>query len=112
MKKQLNIEIGRRIRKCRESLGYSREALAEKADLSNSFLGTIELGSGSFTAESLIKLCSALGISADYILFGKDETDDLSTINAMLSALEPEYIPYVERMLGLYIQAIHYSKNK
>ena len=64
MKKQLNVEIGGRIRKCRETLGYSRETLAEKAELANSFIGTIELGSGSFTAESLIKLCRALGTSA------------------------------------------------
>ena len=112
MKKQLKIEIVKRIRMCRESLGYSREALAEKADLSNSFLGTIELGSGSFTAESLIKLCSALGVSADYILFGRNTTDNLSTIHAMLSALEPEYIPYVEQMLNLYIKSLHHSKNK
>ncbi|CAN4043204.1 hypothetical protein BBBGCB_BBBGCB_11455, partial [Dysosmobacter welbionis] len=70
LKKQLNVEIGGRIRKTREALGYSREALAEKADLATSFIGTIELGTGSFTAESLIKLCHALGTSADYILFG------------------------------------------
>ena len=56
MKKQLNVEIGGRIRKTREALGYSRETLAEKADLASSFIGTIELGAGSFTAETLIKL--------------------------------------------------------
>ena len=111
MKKQLNIEIGGRIRKCRENLGYSRETLAEKADLASSFLGTIELGSGSFTAESLVKLCHALGVSADYILFGKEEQGDLSTINAMLSGVSPEYLPYVEGMLRSYIKAITIVKN-
>ena len=104
MKKQFNIEIGGRIRKCREALGYSRETLAEKADLARSFLGTIELGS--FTAESLVKICHALGVSADYILFGKEEHGDLSTVNAMLSGLDPEYLPYVEEMLRSYIKAI------
>ena len=43
MKKQFNVEVGGRIRKAREALGYSREALAEKADLASSFLGTINL---------------------------------------------------------------------
>jgi transcriptional regulator with XRE-family HTH domain len=106
LKKQLNIEIGGRIRKCRENLGYSRETLAEKADLASSFLGTIELGAGSFTAESLVKICHALGVSADYILFGKEKQGDLSNVNAMLSGLDPEYIPYVEEMLRSYIKAI------
>ena len=106
MKKQLNVEIGRRIWKSRETIGYTRETLAEKANLAASFLGTIELGSGSFTAESLIKICRALNVSADYILFGREEQSDLSSINAMLSGLEPAYIPYVEDMLSSYIRAI------
>ncbi len=110
LKKQCNIEIGGRIRKQREFLGYSREALAEKADLAASFLATIELGSGSFTAESLIKLCRALGISADYILFGKEE-GDLSKIYAMLSSLDPIYLPYIEQMLYSYIQSVQLSQN-
>ena len=111
MKKQLNVEIGGRIRKSREALGYSREALAEKADLASSFLGTIELGLGSFTADSLVKLCRALGVSADYILFGKEEQGDFSTIHAMLSGLDAEYLPYVEEMLRSYIKAITIVKK-
>lgn len=111
MKKQLNVEIGGRVRKSRETLGLSREALAEKADLASSFLGTIELGSGSFTAESLIKLCRALGVSADFILFGIEEQGDLSAIHSMLSGLKPEYIPYVEKLLSAYIQSINLSSK-
>lgn len=111
MKKQLNVEIGARIRKCRETLGYSRETLAEKAELASSFLGTIELGSGSFTAESLIKLCRALGTSADYILFGTEKQGDLTAINAMLSGLSPEYIPYVEELLAAYMKSIQLSNR-
>lgn len=111
MKKQLNVEIGGRIRRCREALGYSRETLAEKADLANSFIGTIELGTGSFTAESLIKLCRALNVSADYILFGKEQQTDLSTITAMLSGLDAAYIPYVEELLRAYIKSITHVKQ-
>ena len=59
-----------------------------------------------YCAESLVKICHALGVSADYILFGKEEHGDLSTVNAMLSGLDPEYLPYVEEMLRSYIKAI------
>lgn len=111
MKKQLNIEIGRRIRGCREALGYSREALAEKADLAASFIGTIELGAGSFTAETLIKLCRALNVSADYILFGEEKQTGLSAINAMLSGLDPAYIPFVEEILSAYIRSVLHAKQ-
>lgn len=111
MKKQLNVEIGYRIRRQREALGLSREALAEKADMATSFLGKIELGSGSFTAESLIKLCNALGVTADYILFGSENHGDLTTINAMLSGLEAKYIPETEALLSAYIKSIMLSKE-
>ena len=93
MKKQLNVEIGGRIRKTREALGYSRETLAEKADLASSFIGTIELGAGSFTAETLIKLCRALGTSADYILFGREEQGDLPPSMPCFPVSIPDIFP-------------------
>ena len=111
MKKALNMEIGSRIRKCREALGYSRETLAEKSDLATSFIRTIELGSGSFSAESLIKLCKALGTSADYILFGEKTDSDLSVIYGMLSGLDPQYIPFVEQMLSAYVRSLTLTKS-
>ena len=37
-------EIGLRIRRQREALGYSRERLAELSEISNSFLSDIERG--------------------------------------------------------------------
>lgn len=106
-KKVVDKEIGLRIRSCRDALGYSREILSEKAELSNSFLSSIELGTGSCTAEYLQRLCKALGVSADYILYGSENKGDLTQINAMLSGLDPEYIPYVEQLLSAFLTAIH-----
>lgn len=105
-KKTLDTEIGQRIRNSREALGYSRETLSEKAELSNSFLSSIELGTGSCTAEYLKRLCRALGVSADYILFGRQEQSDLTAINAMLSGLDAKYIPHLEELLAAYIKSI------
>ena len=112
MKKAINIEIGARVRKCRELLGYSREALSERADLANSFIGSIELGTASFTAETLTKLCHALGVSADFILFGEKNYGDLTNINAMLSGLDEKYIPELEALLGAYIRTITLSREQ
>ncbi len=102
----MNIEIGSRVRKSRERLGYSREALAEKAELATSFIGSIELGTGSFSAESLIKLCKTLSVSADYILFGLEQPTDLSEIASMLSGLDPKYLPQLQELLSAYLKTI------
>lgn len=110
-KKTVDVEIGQRIRRSREALGYSRETLSDKAELSNSFLSAIELGTGSCTAEYLQRLCRALGVSADYILFGIERQGDLTLIHAMLSGLDPQYLPLVEQLLSVYVQSISLSKE-
>lgn len=110
-KQEFNKVVGGRIRKHREDLGYSRETFAEKAELAVSFVSRIEQGNASFTADSMRKLCYALGVSADYILFGTEAHGDLTTINAMLSGVEPDYIPLVEQLLSAYIKSIQLSKK-
>lgn len=64
-------EMGSRIRKQRESLGYTREQLAEKLDVSAKFCSDIELGVKGVSIQTLAKLTELLHLSADYILFGE-----------------------------------------
>lgn len=63
--------MGERIRKQRELMGYTREDLAEKIDVSVKFIADIELGNRKCSIETLIKLSETLNISTDYILLGK-----------------------------------------
>jgi len=64
-------EMGNRIRKQRELLGYTREQLAEKLDVSTKFCSDIELGIKGISIQTLAKLTDLLNLSADYILFGE-----------------------------------------
>jgi len=64
-------EMGSRIRKRRELLGYTREQLAEKLDVSTKFCSDIELGIRGISIQTLAKLTDLLNLSADYILFGE-----------------------------------------
>ena len=57
-------EIGLRIRRQREALGYSRERLAELSEISNSFLADIERGDRGFSVALLGRLARVLGLSA------------------------------------------------
>ena len=96
-------EIGSRIRSQRETLGYSREKLAELSEISNSFLSDIERGERGF---SVALLGRVLGLSADYILFGREQATDLSPITDMLSGLDEKYIPELQELLGAYLKTI------
>lgn len=70
--KQLDVKsMGRRIRVIREIRKMTREALAEKVDLSVTFISDIEYGNKCPSVKNLYLLCQALDITADYILGGK-----------------------------------------
>lgn len=68
-----NIKVGRRIRNLREINHYTREELAEAANISPKFLYEIESGRKGFSAQTLVKISMALSVSCDYIMFGKNE---------------------------------------
>lgn len=68
-----NANAGERIRILRELNNYTREAFAEKADISSKFLYEIEVGKKGFSADTLCRIASALSVSCDYIMYGKNE---------------------------------------
>lgn len=111
MKKTIDPAIGQRIRDKREMLGFSREYVAEQAEMSPSFLADVELGVKGFSASTLIKLCKVLGLSADYILFGSECTLDYSKAAELLSGLDPKYLPHVEELLAAYVKSIRLSNE-
>lgn len=96
--------IGSRILECRKKLKYSREKLAEAADVSNSFLAEVEHGTKNFSVPVLARLCKALGVSADYLLFGRETAPDTSGI-------DPQYLPCLEELLA-YIKTITIAESR
>ncbi|MGC6176232.1 helix-turn-helix domain-containing protein, partial [Lacrimispora sp. 38-1] len=67
------LEAGKNIRELRESSNYSREKLAELADISPKFLYEIEHGIKGFSADTLFRLSRALSVSCEFILLGIDK---------------------------------------
>lgn len=66
--------LGKRIREQRKQSKMTQEALAEKAEISNSFLGHIERGSRKASLDTLVKICNALKVSPSVLL--QDSLDD------------------------------------
>lgn len=97
-----DIHIGERIRKLREDKKYTREALAEKADISSKFLYEIETGKKGFSAETLCKISRALSVSCDYIMLGGDpERRENEEIICVLEMLEPRQISKIRDILNI-----------
>lgn len=73
MKKNINLEIGERVRLTRISRGFSREELAEILNISTLFLGYIECGQRGMSLTTMQNMCNILNVSADYLLLGKEK---------------------------------------
>ncbi len=60
--------LGRRIREERQKLHLTQEQLAEKINVSTTYIGFIERGERSITLGKLALLANVLGVSVDYLL--------------------------------------------
>ena len=83
---QDNIDIGERLRSIREGMQMTREEFSEKIDITDSFLGQIERGERALSVKTLKKVIKYTGVSADYLLFGKDSKNNtIEKINNILT---------------------------
>lgn len=62
--------IGTRIKEIRAQQGISAEELAELANLSSVYISYIENARRKPSLKSLVKICNALGITLDELLYG------------------------------------------
>lgn len=84
-KKERNPEaekVGRRVRLARQGRQMTLEQLAEAAETSVQFLSQVEKGEQSMTMLKFGKLAKALGVSSDYLLYGRKDLGDRTALAA------------------------------
>jgi transcriptional regulator with XRE-family HTH domain len=60
--------LGATVRDLRLKLGYSQEALAERAELHRTYIGGIERGERNVSLENIVRLAHALRVSPSQLL--------------------------------------------
>lgn len=94
--------VGERIRELREVQNYTREAFAEKVDISVKFLYEIETGRKGFSAETLGRIAKALSISCDYLMFGEQAGNRGSEkVTCILESMKPAQLCRIQRVLKM-----------
>lgn len=91
--------VGKRIAERRKKLGWTQEELAEKGDVTPQFVSYAESGKRAMRPENLLKISSALGVSADYLLTGEIIDKDLILLSDKLRRLSPAQIRIVESVI-------------
>ncbi|MCD7806881.1 MAG: helix-turn-helix domain-containing protein [Lachnospiraceae bacterium] len=102
-------QMGTRIHDRRKQLRLTQEELAEKAGLTPQTVSTAELGKKALRPENIIRICSALEISTDYLLLGTVTNEDYILMSEKLSQLSPQEYRYLEEIVNSYVGVL---KNK
>ena len=80
-------KIGQRIQARRKQRGYTQEQLADLMNVSIQMVSNLERGNKAIRIDNLIKLSEILEVSTDYILTGKETTNDIGALNAQIERL-------------------------
>lgn len=99
-------QMGKRIYSRRKQLRLNQEQLAERANLTPQTISSAELGQKALRPENIIKICSALDISTDYLLLGKINAVDSPLLMNWISKLSPAQYHYLEDIINSYILAV------
>lgn len=103
--------IGSRIRRQREYLGYTREQFAELLEVTPKFCSDIELGVKGMSVPTLCKIASSLRLSTDYILFGRTELHPDDSVALLLQSCDKTERKYAEEMLKTLLLAMNAKKD-
>lgn len=85
-------EIGKRIANIRNNMGMTKEQFANLIGLSGQYLGTVERGKNGLTCEKIKMICEKTGVSADYIIMGKNASSQQFDAMIALSDFSQEQI--------------------
>ena len=99
-------QIGNRILSRRKQLRMTQDELAEKAGITPQTVSTAELGKKALRPENIIRICSALDVSTDYLLLGAINTSDHSVLLSKISNLPPIQYRHLEDIINSFIQAL------
>lgn len=99
-------QIGQRLCARRLQMNMTQEELAERANVTSQTISFAELGKKAMRADTIIGICRALQVSADYLLFGEVTHKELSALEQKISQLSPDQYQYLEGIINNYIAAV------
>ena len=106
------VEIGVRIKKQRQLLKYTREELAELANITPRFCYDLELGNKNMSVVTLCSLRTSLNVSTDYLLFGETQENGFDDIISMLEVCPEDKLPALKTIISAYVSAVQYPEKE
>ena len=104
-KKEINIQIGERIKAAREQAKMTQECLAERIEVSPQYVSELDRGVVGVSLTTLKKICLVLNVSSDQLLFGANG-EAFSPVMQKCSCLSKEHFAILCEIIDRYIFAV------
>ncbi len=111
IKKDFNVQIGERVRLARDAAGFTQEQLAERVGVSPQYVSDLERGVVGLSVPTLRRICLALHISSDSILFGGLAEDEVSEIAEKCRLLPREQLRILSDIIDRYAEAVQLAEH-
>ncbi len=109
-KKEINIQIGEQIKLAREKARLTQESLAERIEVSPQYVSDLERGVVGVSITTLKRICTALCVSADQLLFGLVAQDRSAALADQCKALTDEQFHLLSEIAEKFAAAVQSAK--
>ena len=111
-KKEINIQIGERIKLAREDRQLTQEQLAEAIDVSPQYISDLERGVVGISIPTLKRLCTHLRVSSDRILFDRQTEACAAAIGEKCSSLSDSQFRMVMDVIDRFLSAVEEERRR
>lgn len=106
-------EMGARIRLRRKELHLTQYQLAEKLNISNNHLSSIENGKQAPSLDMFIRICDTLDTRPDYLLLGSVHADNVpQNIMDNLLLCNEKDLGFIDHMIEYMVKQNRHNWNK
>lgn len=98
--KSFLITMGERVALKRKERKLTQEQMAEKVGVSLQTISNIECGKKSTRPENIAKICIALNTTADYIILGKKDEQQIKGIMKTIASLPEDRYRAIENIIS------------
>lgn len=109
-RKDLNVLVGANIKREREKAGFTQDQFSELLGIGSKSLSSIERGVVGVSLTTLLKICDALHISANALLYEQAQKNDANSIALQLQRLSPEQFQIASDVITSLIKAFSLEK--
>ena len=109
-RKDLNVLVGANIKREREKAGFTQDQFSELLGIGSKSLSSIERGVVGVSLTTLLKICDALHISANALLYEQAQKNDANSITMQLRRLSPEQFQIASDVITNLIKAFSLEK--